>query len=181
MGGHVEMEWLVTMPESLVTLVRNTHKTALDPVRAVPHIHSHALRCRVHCFGNGADSTREKTVETTILGMTTTKADMQSCIDACSTCHEVCLQMAMTYCLDRGGQHVEPAHFRLMINCAQICETSVNLQLSGSPFSEQHCQCCADVCKACADSCRSLDGMEECVRACEACAASCRSIAVSRH
>ncbi|OBV38403.1 hypothetical protein ASR47_1005361 [Janthinobacterium psychrotolerans] len=25
MGGHVQTEWLVTMPESLVTFVRNTH------------------------------------------------------------------------------------------------------------------------------------------------------------
>ena len=150
-------------------------------IGAVSHIHLHALGCKVDRLGNSDDSTKEKAVETTVSGVTTIKADMQSCIDACSTCHQVCLQMAMTHCLDRGGQHVEPAHFRLMINCAQVCETSVNLQLSGSPFSAQHCQLCADVCEACADSCRSLDGMEECVRACEACAASCRNMAVSRH
>lgn len=120
-------------------------------------------------------------METTVSTPRAQAVDMQSCIDACSSCHQVCLQMALTHCLERGGKHVEPTHFRLMANCAEVCQTSANLQLSGSQFSAQHCEFCAVVCEACADSCRSLDDMEECVRACEACAASCRSMAVTRH
>ncbi len=107
--------------------------------------------------------------------------DMQSCIDACWLCHRVCLQMAMTHCLEAGGKHIEPNHFRLMINCAELCQTSVNLQLSGSAFSSQLCKLCAEVCEACAESCRSLDGMQECISACEACAASCHRMAANQH
>ncbi len=107
--------------------------------------------------------------------------DMQSCIDACSSCHQVCLQMAMGHCLESGGKHVEPAHFRLMMNCAEFCQTSANLMLSGSIFSGQFCGMCADVCKACADSCSTLDGMEDCVLACKACAASCLSMSTTKH
>jgi hypothetical protein len=55
-----------------------------------------------------------------------------------------------------GGKHVEPKHFRLMMDCATICEASANLQLGGSPFSARLCALCADVCHACALSCREL-------------------------
>lgn len=120
-------------------------------------------------------------METSPMHSASNSGSMQSCIDHCTSCHQVCLQMAMTHCLESGGRHVEPAHFRQMINCAEVCQASANLQLSGSVFSAQMCEVCADVCLACADSCRPLDGMEDCVRACEACAASCRSMASVRH
>lgn len=106
---------------------------------------------------------------------------MQSCIDACSHCYQTCLQMAMGYCLERGARHVEPDHFRLMLSCAEVCQTSANLQLCGSSFSPSMCELCADICDACADSCRSLDGMDECVHACMACADSCRAMSRIPH
>lgn len=120
-------------------------------------------------------------METTASSTSSVQTVMQSCIDACSTCHHTCLQTAMTYCLERGGQHVEPSHFRLMMSCAEVCQTAANLQLSDSPFSAQYCDICAAVCEACAHSCRGLDGMEACVSACVACADSCRSMAAPRH
>ena len=101
---------------------------------------------------------------------------MQSCIDACTKCYQVCLQTAMNHCLETGGKHVEPGHFRLMINCAQICQTSADLQLSGSEFVAQYCRLCAEVCEACAKSCAAL-GMTDCEKACRDCAASCRAMA----
>jgi len=103
--------------------------------------------------------------------------DMQDCIDACTNCHQACLQTALRLCLHMGGKHVEPEHFRLMIDCATICEVSANLQLSGSPYSARLCALCADICHACALSCRELDGMEDCVRACQACEKTCREMA----
>ena len=103
--------------------------------------------------------------------------DMQACIDACSHCHQICLQTAMNHCLESGGKHLEPEHFRLMINCAEICQTSLNFMLSGSRLSNHVCGVCARICDACAESCEKLDGMEECARACRKCAESCRSMA----
>lgn len=99
------------------------------------------------------------------------------CADACSSCSEICYSTAMNHCLQVGGKHVEPEHFKLMLNCAKVCETSACLQLSGSPFSHHLCKVCAEICEACAKSCESLGEMDECVTACRKCAESCRRMA----
>lgn len=111
---------------------------------------------------------------------TSTDADMQACIEACTHCHQVCLQTAMNHCLVMGGQHVEPEHFRLLMSCAEICQTSANFQLGSSTFHPRVCDVCAEVCEACAADCERIGGMEECVRACRACAESCRKMASAR-
>ncbi len=49
---------------------------------------------------------------------------LQACIYACSQCHETCLHTAMTHCLETGGEQVEAGHFRLMMSCAEICQTA---------------------------------------------------------
>lgn len=106
---------------------------------------------------------------------------MESCIQACNQCHQICLQTAMNYCLNTGGKHVEPEHFRLIMSCAEICQTSANFQLSNSSFSNRLCAVCAEVCEACAADCRRIGGMDECVQACENCSASCRQMASAQH
>jgi hypothetical protein len=83
----------------------------------------------------------------------------------------------MVYCLEAGGKHVEATHFRLMMNCAELCQTSTNFMLSKSAFHVNVCGICADVCEACAKSCEAIGDMDECVKACRECAASCRTIA----
>jgi hypothetical protein len=107
---------------------------------------------------------------------TTNDQSMQTCIAACSHCHQTCLQTAMNRCLESGGKHVEAEHFRLMMNCAEMCQTSLHFMLSGSQFSNQTCTICAEICDACAESCEQLDGMEDCATACRECAASCREM-----
>lgn len=103
----------------------------------------------------------------------------QSCIDACTKCYQICLSTAMNHCLNVGGEHVEPQHFRAMINCAQMCQTSANLQLSSAQFANKFCALCAEVCEVCAKSCSDLDGMGDCEKACLDCAASCRAMAMN--
>ena len=103
--------------------------------------------------------------------------DMQAYIEACSRCHQVCLQTAMNFCLSQGGKHVEASHFRLMMNCAMICETSANFMLSGSDYHQRICGVCAEICEACAADCEGLGDMDECVETCRSCAASCRQMA----
>lgn len=118
------------------------------------------------------DHTREQAKE-----RMSNQPDMQDCIDACTNCYQACQQTALTHCLQMGGRHVAPGHFRLMIDCAEICRTSAALQLAASPFSARLCALCADVCHACAESCRELDGMEDCLQACEHCENTCREMA----
>ena len=102
--------------------------------------------------------------------------NMQDCIDACTRCHQTCLETAMNECLEKGGKHVESGHFRLMLNCAEICQTSANFMLSSSDFCIQVCEVCAEICEACADSCEQMEGMDECVQACRECARTCREM-----
>ena len=109
----------------------------------------------------------------------TTDPQMQACIDTCTKCHQTCLHEAMNHCLEEGGEHVAPDHFRLMMNCAEMCQTSANFMLSGSALSRQVCGVCAEICDACAQSCEETEGMEECARVCRECAESCRRMAGS--
>lgn len=104
-------------------------------------------------------------------------AEMQACIDACTTCHQVCLSMAMNHCLEMGGEHVSKDHFTLMIACAEICRTAATFMLLGSPYHKHICRECAEICEECANDCERLEGMQECVDACRACAESCRQMA----
>jgi hypothetical protein len=91
----------------------------------------------------------------------------------------MCFETAMTQCLKMGGEHVEPEHFRLMLNCAALCRVAAEFVMTQSEFHERLCDLCASVCEACATSCREIGGMDLCARACEACAESCASMAVA--
>ena len=109
--------------------------------------------------------------------MNQTTIEMQECIDNCQTCHATCLNMAANFCLEKGGAHVAPDHFRLMLDCARICATSVDFMLQGSKHFPHICRECAEICDGCAASCEALDGMEDCVAACRASAQTCRIMA----
>lgn len=104
------------------------------------------------------------------------ESPMQDAIKACLDCHNMCLRMATGYCLERGGRHVEQEHFRLMLNCAELCQTSANFMLSDSPLHSRVCLICAETCEACAKSCEQVGDMRECVEECQSCAKSCRTM-----
>ena len=106
---------------------------------------------------------------------------LQACIDACSQCHETCLHTAMTHCLETGGEHVEAEHFRLMMSCAEICQTTSNFMLSGSSFHKDVATVCATICEACAKSCDQIAGLQDCANTCRECADSCRKMANADH
>ncbi len=103
-------------------------------------------------------------------------ADMKACIEECLRCHSICLGMASHHCLEQGGKHVEPTHFRLMLACAEICSSAANMMLIGSEQHKRVCGVCADLCQSCAQSCERLEGMEDCVEACRRCEQHCRKM-----
>jgi hypothetical protein len=103
--------------------------------------------------------------------------EMRTCIEECQSCHAVCLGTAMTHCLELGGKHVEPHHFRLIMACAEICRTAAEFMLLNSPHHKQTCRICAEICEQCARDCERLGDMQECVDACRSCAESCRKMA----
>lgn len=106
--------------------------------------------------------------------------ELQQCIDNCQQCHEICTR-TISYCLQQGGQHSEPAHIRLMLDCAQICATGADFMIRGSDLHRLTCGACAEVCDRCAEDCAKLaDGdetMRRCADACRRCAESCNRMA----
>lgn len=103
--------------------------------------------------------------------------ELRSCIDSCIKCYEVCLNTSMSHCLESGGKHVEPEHFKLMTACAEICRSAAALMLIGTEHHRRLCKVCAEICDDCAKSCESVGDMNECVQTCRACAESCRKMA----
>ncbi len=57
---------------------------------------------------------------------------MEECIQNCLDCYRVCLEM-VTHCLQMGGRHAEASHIRLLLDCVEICRTSADFMLRGSP------------------------------------------------
>ena len=104
-------------------------------------------------------------------------AEMKSCIDNCLKCYSVCVEMAMNHCLEMGGKHVAPRHFRLMAACAEVCRTAAHLMLTSSDHHKVMCAICSKVCADCANDCAELGDMDDCVQACRKCADSCRKMA----
>jgi hypothetical protein len=108
-------------------------------------------------------------------------ARMQECIDRCQSCQEVCLATA-THCLGLGGKHAAAEHIRMLLACAEICDTSARFMLLASLHHPRTCDVCAEVCQACAADCDRFDDdmMRQCADTCRRCAESCRQMASSR-
>lgn len=104
----------------------------------------------------------------------------QMCLQHCQECHAICTQTAQ-HCLEKGGKHAEAEHVRLLLDCAQICETSAGFLMRKSPRHLSTCKVCADICSMCADSCARMDSqdamMKKCEAVCRSCAESCRQMA----
>lgn len=108
--------------------------------------------------------------------------DMRRCIDVCLECHRACLEMVL-HCLQVGGAHADAPHIRLLMDCAEICQTSANFMLRDSELHGETCAACADVCERCARDCEQFGDdpmMRACVEICRRCAESCRKMAGGR-
>ena len=105
--------------------------------------------------------------------------EMDTCIDNCQNCHEVCLE-TISHCLEMGGEHASAAHIKTLQDCVQICQTSADFMIRGSEHHAHVCDVCAAICEACAEECEKMatgdaaDVMQRCADACRRCAESCR-------
>lgn len=109
-----------------------------------------------------------------------TDDEMKKCIQLCRDCHAMCTQ-TIAHCLKLGGRHATPDHIRLMLDCAQMCATSVDYMVRESPFHDRICRLCSELCKECAKDCQGVAGddqmVKECLEMCRKCAASCERMA----
>jgi hypothetical protein len=107
-------------------------------------------------------------------------ARMQECIDRCQSCEQACLK-TINHCLQLGGKHAAADHIRLVMACAEICDTSARFMSLGSRHHARVCDVCAEICEACAEDCERFDdeAMKQCADACRRCAESCRQMAAA--
>ena len=101
---------------------------------------------------------------------------LEACVANCTICHQVCLDTVARAHPDP----LPPTVLRLLIDCAQICQTSAGFLSRRSPFFSLACAVSAEICAECATVCEGLDGesMEACVDICRRCAESCRQMAL---
>lgn len=127
---------------------------------------------------------------------------LQECIENCSNCHKVCLE-TYNYSLWLGGRYNESVHLRLLLDCAEISQTSANFMLRGSDLHRETCGVCAVICDNCAQDCERYtvtgtgegapmskhsgpplvsksnvdEQMKYCAQVCRECAKSCHEMA----
>lgn len=107
---------------------------------------------------------------------------IRRCIEDCTDCANLCVVTA-THCVEKGGHHAEPAHLRLLEDCAAICRTAAHFMLRGSDLHLRICALCAEICDLCAEDCGRFGDdaqMRACAEACRMCAKSCRDMAGPR-
>lgn len=108
---------------------------------------------------------------------------LEQCIKSCTDSHVMCLTTAR-YCSQHGATHVAEGHLALLLDCAELCQTTANSLLRHSPQHPIVCDACARMCEACARDCAAFANdsqMQRCAATCRECAASCRDMARMPH
>lgn len=108
------------------------------------------------------------------------KQEVLHCIQECTECHRVCLDTAQ-YCLQHGGENAEPEHVRLLLDCAEICQTCANFMIRNSDLHTIICEASAEVCQQCYEDCDQFDNdpqMKTCAEVCRRCSESCQQMAL---
>jgi hypothetical protein len=97
-------------------------------------------------------------------------------IEAATDCHQACIE-ALSAALQAKGDAAHLLHARLLLDCAQMCDTARDLMLRSSDFAHQAAALTAEVCERCAASCdRAGAGMAACAEECRRCAQACGAL-----
>jgi hypothetical protein len=100
-------------------------------------------------------------------------------LDAFRTCRRACLA-AVRHALDDDGPHLDDAQLGLLLDGAEVCETSIRFRRRNSTLHPRVCAVCVELCERCAELCdRFADDavMRTCRDACRHCANVCRRLA----
>ena len=107
--------------------------------------------------------------------------EMRRCIEAASETYAVCTE-TLTYSLDGHFDLADPRHLRLLIDCAEVCQTTQNALLRASELKQLLATVCVEACENVAESCRQLDPTDEqlaeCAEVCTRCADYCRELVI---
>ncbi len=97
------------------------------------------------------------------------------CIEECLSCLVTC-----NHCFDSCLKHEDPQLnecLRLTRECAEICEYTAVAMSKNSPFIDQYCHLCVDVCMACIKECEKHEHSHcrLCAEACRKCVETCQA------
>lgn len=97
--------------------------------------------------------------------------EVEDCITACVACHAICLQ-TVYHCLKAGGSRASAEHIGTLLDCAEMCRSTVHFMFAGSAFESRICALCSEVCRRCEAACRTMGEAQDlrCAEACHCCA-----------
>jgi hypothetical protein len=99
-------------------------------------------------------------------------------LEAFRVCRRACLD-AVRHALDAEGPALDDAKLGLLLDGAEVCETTIRFRRRNAPLHPRVCALCVDVCERCAELCEALADdsvMRACGDACRRCAAICRRL-----
>jgi hypothetical protein len=101
------------------------------------------------------------------------------CIEECLNCHVSCT-MTVQHCLASGGELSDVNLVGVLLDCAELSQTSANFMLRGSPYHALTCASCAELCRSCEELCRADGERDEqlmhCAEVCATCADLCEAM-----
>ena len=104
----------------------------------------------------------------------------KQCVEECAACHALCIE-TFTHSL-ADGEAREDAHLRLLLDCAEMCQTAAHFLLRESDLHAYTCRLCAAICRQCATKCERFRHdplMDACAQSCRRCAAACEGLSRS--
>jgi hypothetical protein len=99
-----------------------------------------------------------------------------ACIEACGDCHRALRGFARDGARSGPGSPGERTMWRLMLDCAEVCEATATFLRAESVFIPQLAEACLHLCDECAAACEAGDptaAMDACAAACRRCAEAC--------
>ncbi len=100
----------------------------------------------------------------------------EECIQQCIESYRHTLQ-AVRYCLDKGGDYSSSNMIQRLLDCAEICRTTVSYLIRSSDKYSTICGSCAEICLLCAVDCERFtddSAMNACAQQCRNCAEYCQ-------
>lgn len=98
----------------------------------------------------------------------------QTCIAACDTCIRECLALVSPVAIP--GDVASSIRLKRLLDCAHICQVTVDFIKRSSAWQTELCALCGDVCDACAAILLRADPDSSCGAACRDCAEACRNV-----
>jgi hypothetical protein len=94
----------------------------------------------------------------------------------------MCEKTLYSHCLQMRGEHTNPEHIKVMIDCINICQQAADFMTRQSKMYQTVCNACADIAYACALSCEEFEDetMQACAQLCRECAEHCDEMGLSQ-